>query len=203
MNDPATRNKWNNFARLYKFATLGSERRWEPFKRDFFSHMGEGNILFLAVGIGNDIQFFPGGRTIVGIDISPEMLKRAQPKAQNYKGDLALKEMDARSLSFASGSFDQVFTSCTFCSVPDPVKGLKELYRVIRPGGELRMFEHTASRYFPFKQMLDLMNPVAEKIGPSVNRDTIANVQTAGFVIRKISNIYLDIVKTIEAVRPV
>lgn len=128
------------------------------------------------------------------------MLKQATKKAEKYSGNLELKEMDARKLSFESSTFDQIFTSCTFCSVPDPVRGLRELNRVLKPEGELRMFEHTISRHFPFQQLLNLMNPVAEKIGPSLNRDTIENVKKAGFDIKEVNNVYLDIVKTIFAV---
>ena len=65
------------------------------------------------------------------------------------------------------------------------------------------MFEHTGSRWFPFNLMLNVMNPVCRKLGPEVNRDTVSNVQAAGFDIRKVTNIFLDVVKTIEATAPV
>jgi len=105
-------------------------------------------------------------------------------------------------LSFEAASFDQVYTSCTFCSVPDPVRGLEELRRVLKPGGELRMFEHTGSRYFPFRLMLDLMTPLSRRVGPEMNRDTVGNVERAGFRIAEVRNIFLDVVKTITAEAP-
>ena len=69
-------------------------------------------------------------------------------------------------LNFADDSFDQIFTSCTFCSVPRPVEGLISLRRVLKPGGELYMFEHTGSRYYPFKFMMNLMTLVTRRVGP-------------------------------------
>jgi ubiquinone/menaquinone biosynthesis C-methylase UbiE len=201
MMDDRTRKKWDTFAKIYEWNTFGAERRWAARKVKLFSHMGDSRILFLAVGTGGDFQHFPAGKDIVGIDISPKMLEKAASKAHKYKGKIELQEMDAHQLTFPDETFDQVFTSCTFCSVPDPVDGLKELKRVLRPGGELRMFEHTISRHFPFRQMQNIMNPLAEKLGPSMNRDTVANVKKAGFTIKEVFNIYLDIVKSIYAVK--
>jgi len=198
----ATREKWDNAAKSFDLVNgLGPELRWAPVKRELFSAM-RGRILFLAVGTGLDIQFFPPGHDIIGIDISPKMLEKAAARAAAYPGNMQLQEMDVHEMSFADGSFDQVFTSCTFCSVPDPVHGLQELRRVLEPGGELRMFEHTGSRYFPFGLMLSLMTPLSRRVGPEMNRDTVSNVERAGFHIRDVRNVFLDVVKTITAEAP-
>jgi len=197
-----TIKKWDAISKIYEWNTFGAERRWAKLKKRFYSQMGDGKILFLAVGTGNDFRHFPEGKDIIGIDISPKMLEKAAPRAHSYNGTIELHEMDSRELTFADETFNQVFTACTFCSVPEPVDGLRELKRVLKSGGELRMFEHTASRHFPFRQILNIMNPLAEKFGPSLNRDTVSNVEKAGFRIKQVSNIYLDIVKTIYAVKP-
>ena len=198
----ATRRKWDNAAKSFDLLNgLGPELRWAPVKRELFSAM-QGKILFLAVGTGLDIQFFPPGHDIVGIDISPKMLDKAAARAAAYPGNLRLQEMDVHKMSFEAECFDQVYTSCTFCSVPDPVHGLQELRRVLRPGGVLRMFEHTGSRYFPFGLMLDLMTPLSRRVGPEMNRDTVSNVARAGFRIREVRNAFLDVVKVITAVAP-
>lgn len=202
MNTSVTRKKWDRLARFYRWSTRAAEQRWEPWKRALFSRMGTGDILFLAVGAGEEIPLFPEKRRITAIDISPRMLEKAQGRALEYNGNISLKQMDAENLVFHSEIFAQVFTSCTFCSVPDPIQGFQELYRVLKPGGELHMFEHTQSRHFPFREMLRIMNPVAEMVGPSVTRDTVSNVQKAGFRVDEIQNIYLDIVKTISAHKP-
>ena len=200
--DPVTRAKWDRAAANFdRIAGRGPEWRWAPAKREFFAAM-RGKILFLAVGTGLDIPFFPPDRDIVGIDISPKMLENARPRAEAYAGRLELHEMDVHDMDFASGTFDQVFTSCTFCSIPDPVRGLAALRSVLKPGGELRMFEHTGSRYFPFNLMLNLMTPLSRRLGPEMNRPTVENVRRAGFEIREVNHLYLDVVKTIEAVVP-
>ena len=200
--DVVTRDKWDSAASFFDVMNgRGPEKRWEPIKRQLFSNM-RGKVLFLAVGTGLDIRFFPPGRQITGIDISPKMLAKAAPRAEAYDGEMELHEMDVHEMSFAAGSFDQVYTSCTFCSVPNPVKGLEALRHVMKPGGELRMFEHTGSRFFPFSLMLNVMTTLTRRVGPEMNRPTTENVKRAGFEAREVENFYLHVVKTITAKAP-
>ena len=200
--DLATKKKWDRAAKSCDLMNgAGPEKRWGDRKRAVFGRM-DGRVLFAAVGTGLDIQFFPARRTIVGIDISSKMLEKAASRAVAYDGDLELREMDVRELAFDDDSFDQAFTSCTFCSVPDPVKGLESLRRVLKPDGELHMFEHTGSRVFPFNLMLNVMTPLSRRLGPELNRDTVGNVRKAGFVVHSVESVYLDIVRVIHAVAP-
>ena len=200
--DDATKRKWDFSSSFYDLLAFGPERRWAPDKRELFANM-HGKVLFVAVGTGQDIPFFPPGRDIVGIDISPRMLAKAATRAANYPGELDLRVMDIHALEFPDHSFDQVVTSCTFCSVPNPVEGLRALRRVLKAGGMLYMFEHTGSRVFPFNLMLNVMTPLWKPIGPEMNRDTVANVKRAGFEIQQVKTVYLDVVKTIIARSPI
>ena len=200
--DEHTQAKWDRVAPTFDImAGHGAEIRWKPFKEALFSHM-EGKVLFLALGTGLDIPTFPPGKNITAIDISPKMLEVAQPRIDAYEGELRAEVMDVHELSYEEGSFDQVFTSCTFCSVPRPVEGLRALRRVLKAGGELFMFEHTGSRYYPFKLMMDAMTQLTRKIGPDMNRSTVDNVVAAGFQLMEVNNLFLDVVKTIKAVNP-
>jgi ubiquinone/menaquinone biosynthesis C-methylase UbiE len=200
--DLVTKKKWDRASANFDLmAGYGPEKRWEPYKRDLFSRMGDGRILFLAIGTGLDIQFFPEGRRITGIDISEGMLEKAKERTERYAGSLELRQMDVHDMPFADGEFDQIFTSCTFCSVPRPVEGLGALRHVLKPGGELHMFEHTGSRYFPFSLMMNLMTPLSRRIGPEMNRPTVENVVAAGFALDEVTHVYLDVVKTISAHR--
>jgi ubiquinone/menaquinone biosynthesis C-methylase UbiE len=193
--------KWDRLAPRYdSMASKGAEDRWKPFKQKLFSHM-QGKILFMALGTGLDIPVFPKGQDITAIDISPKMLEQAAERVAAYDGQLSAQVMDVHQMPFADCTFDQVYTSCTFCSVPDPVAGLKALHRVLKPGGQLFMFEHTSSKFTPFRQMMNLMTTLTEKIGPAMNRDTVANVRAAGFEVTEVENVFLDVVKTIRARR--
>ena len=135
MTDSVTKNKWDKAAKTFDImAGRGAEQRWEPFKRELFSHM-EGKILFLALGTGLDIATFPAGQTIESIDISPKMLEVAKPRVDAYDGTINVHVMDVHDLQFDDNEFDQIYTSCTFCSVPNPIGGLHSLKRVLKAGG--------------------------------------------------------------------
>ena len=199
--DQVTIDKWDKAAATFDLmAGNGGEKRWAPFKQALFSNM-EGRILFLALGTGLDIPAFPPGKTIEAIDISPKMLEVAQARIAAYDGTINARVMDVHDLDYENDSFDQIYTSCTFCSVPNPVDGLKSLYRVLKPGGELLMFEHTGSRYYPFKPMMDLMTLLTNRLGPDMNRPTVDNVRAAGFTITSVDNLFLDVVKIIRATK--
>jgi ubiquinone/menaquinone biosynthesis C-methylase UbiE len=201
MTELAAKTKWDKAARYFDLMTgSGAEKRWLPAKRALFGHMDR-DILFLAAGTGLDFAAFPAGKHITAIDISGEMLKIARLKAANYPGEIRLLQVDVNALAFADASFAQVFTSCTFCSVPDPLAGLEQLYRVLKPGGKLYMFEHTGSRYFPFNMMLNIMSPLSRIWGPEMDRNTVANVERAGFELLNVRHLFLDVVKTIIAVK--
>jgi len=85
--------------------------------------------------------------------------------------------------------------------VPEPGSGLREPRRVLKLGGQILMFEHVRSRIGPLGVVPDLMTPLSRRVGPDLNRDTVGNVQKAGFRIRREENVYLDIVKIIEGVK--
>ena len=196
------RHKWNRAAANYDtVARYAAERRWAAYKRDLFGDM-EGLVLFLAAGTGVDFQFFPPAKRIVSLDVSERMLELAAERAGRYDGVIDLHQMDVSRLGFADDSFDQIYTSCTFCSVSEPLRGLRQLYRVLRPGGSLHMFEHTGSRWFPFNLMLTVCTPLSRRFGPEMNRPTVATVREAGFEVHRVTHHYLDVLKSVEARKP-
>jgi ubiquinone/menaquinone biosynthesis C-methylase UbiE len=194
------KRKWDGAAGSFDLLSFGDDRRFGGYKRRLFAKM-HGKSLMVATGTGNDFKYFPPGQDIVGLDISPKMLEKAAPRAVGYPGTLTLREMDVCNLDYPDDMFDTVVTVCTFCSVPKPIVGLTELRRVLKPGGQILMFEHMRSGIAQFGVLLDMMTPLTRRLGPDLNRDTVGNVLKAGFRLRRVENVYLDIVRIIEAVK--
>jgi ubiquinone/menaquinone biosynthesis C-methylase UbiE len=199
--DVQTKEKWDRASRTYDFFATVDDRRLGSEKQKLLEKT-RGKTLHVAAGTGNDFKFFPPGMEIVSIDISPKMLEQAKIKAASYKGSIELRQADVHNLDYPEATFDTVTTIFTFCSVPKPIVGLQALYRVLRPGGQILMLEHVRSAAIgPIGIMMDLMTQLTRQFGPELNRDTVGNVQKAGFRLHQVKNVYLDIVKTIEAIK--
>src|SRR6185369_10064702 len=136
LDDAATKSKWDKVSRNFDLMSFADDRRYGPYKRELFR-------------TGNDFKFFPPGMSFTAIDISPMMLEKAAAKAARYDGKIELREMDVCHLDYADATFDTIVTVCTFCSVPSPVIGLRELHRVLKSGGRILMFEHVRSAIGP------------------------------------------------------
>ena len=190
--------KWDRAAATLDVGARGEHLRYGAYKRHLFSR-AEGRTLLVAAGTGLDFKYLPDGLEVVAIDFSSEMLHRARERLAESAAPLALAQSDVTRLAFQGGSFDTILTSCTFCSVPDPGAGLRELRRVLRPGGRLLMFEHVrpSSRYLG--AMMDLINPLVRTVGPEINRRTAESIRAAGFRIVREVNVFLDMVKLFEA----
>jgi len=192
---------WNRSSRTYDWLTFGDDVRQGDDKRRLFAKAC-GRTILVAVGTGADIKFLPPGLDIVAIDISPGMVEKAGPRAAAYEGRMELRVMDAQRLECPDASFDTAITACTFCSVPDPVRGLRELHRVLKPEGRLLMYEHVRSNVPAVGLFLDFMTYLSRPLlGPDMNRDTVSNVRRAGFHVVSERNVYFDIVKAVEAVK--
>ncbi|TDQ00067.1 ubiquinone/menaquinone biosynthesis C-methylase UbiE [Halanaerobium saccharolyticum] len=156
-------------------------------------------LLEAGIGSGKNIEYYPDNIEIYAIDFSPKMIQEAEKKAKKYNREVKLLEMDIQDLNFEDNNFDLIVTSCVFCSVPDPVKGLKELKRVLKKDGRIIMLEHMRSQNELVGKLMDLFNWVSLYTwGANINRKTIENIEKAGLKLVEVNDLMSDIVKEIE-----
>ena len=160
------------------------------------------HILEVGVGTGKNFPYYPESGSVTAIDFSEKMLERAKLKQQRTKVKVDLELMDVQSLCYADNSFDTVIATFVFCSVPLPTKGLQELYRVCKPGGQVLLLEHVLSSKPMMAKMMNLMNPVIVSLfGANINRKTVKSVQSCGFDKVTLDPASRDMVKLIQAIK--
>ena len=141
-----------------------------------------GRILDIGCGTGRNLPLYAQeDAEVVGADIRVELLFAARKRAP----DRPLLLASAEALPFRDHVFDTVVSGLVFCSVPDALTGLREVHRVLRPDGRLRMLEHVRSTHATMAGWQDAIQPAWTLIsgGCHPNRDTEATVAAAGFEI--------------------
>lgn len=146
-----------------------------------------GDILEVGIGTGISLKYYPKDiNSLTGVDFSEGMLNLARKKKKKLQVDFKVNLMNAdiQVLPFPDNTFDSIVSTCVFCSVPDPVKGLKELKRVCKPEGEIFMIEHMRSSNPLAGVLMDALNPLTVRLwGANINRDTLHNIDLSGLVI--------------------
>ena len=104
-----------------------------------------GRLLDAGVGTGRNLPFYPPASNVIGIDLSPAMLARAERRRGTAAAPVELRKMDVTRLKYPDRYFDGAVATFLFCTLPDElqVPALKELSRVVKPGGLIRLLEYT------------------------------------------------------------
>ncbi len=193
------KRRYNRIASVYDIFEQPMELMlFKKWRTEVLSSL-KGKCLEVGVGTGKNIPFYPDGIDMTAIDFSEKMLEKAKDKAYVLKKNIKFIHMDAQNMDFKDNTFDSVFTTCVFCSVPDPVKGLMEIKRVCKPDGKIIMIEHVRSEKKVIGLIMDIFNPITVNLyGANINRKTVENVRNAGFTQVKVTNLAGDIVKKIE-----
>ncbi len=195
------RRRYDRMAFLYDFLEAPMEHlRFAAWRKRLRGGIRGKRALEVGVGTGKNLTYYPGDVHVTAIDLSPQMLARARKKANKMHLQVDLREMDVQHLEFADQSFDTVFATFVFCSVPDPVAGLRELKRVCKAGGKLLLLEHMRPGNPFLGFTFDVFNPlIVRMLGANINRRTINNIRQAGWQIQVQENLSGDILKWIEA----
>lgn len=160
------------------------------------------HILEVGVGIGKNFPYYPPDIRVTALDFSQDMLKKARKNRQSKNVAVELVLMDTQTLCYADNSFDTIIATFVFASAPFPVKGLHEMFRVCKPGGQVLLLEHVLSSNHKKAMMMKILNPLIRfTLGTNINRQTVKTVQACGFEKVVLDPTSSDIVKLIQAIK--
>lgn len=200
----ATRARYNRIAPMYDTMEAFIERvAFGAWRQELWAAVPAGRVLEVGVGTGKNLLFYPPGAHVTAIDLSDRMLARARRRAVELGVQVDLRLMDAQHLEFPDAVFDAAVATFVFCSVPDPVAGLRELGRVVRPGGDIWLLEHMWVDKPFVGPLMELLNPlVVHVMGANINRRTVENVRRAGLKLVTVKELRGELVRLIQARPP-
>jgi ubiquinone/menaquinone biosynthesis C-methylase UbiE len=194
--------RYQRIAPFYDLLDLPFEyRRYRTIRPLLFENLS-GRILDAGVGTGRNFPFYPRGAQVMGIDLSPAMLARASRRLPIAAAPVELRRMDVTALDFQDGYFDAAVASFLFCVLPDDaqVPALKEIARVVKPGGAIRLLEYTRPSDPLRRAITRLWEPwVNWAYGAGFDRNTEAHVREAGLDVVEVRFVVGDLIKMISA----
>jgi ubiquinone/menaquinone biosynthesis C-methylase UbiE len=203
-NNKAEAKRYDRVAWRYDFLESPMEMMaFSKLRKEMLADVS-GKVLDVGTGTGKNLPYYPAGVELVGIDISPKMLAKAKTRAGKLGLDVDLQVMDVENLQFPDSTFDFIVVTFVFCSVSDPIKGLRELARVVRDDGTILLLEHVRSENRVLGKIMDWLNPEARALfGPNINRRTVENIKRAGLEVVSVESKGPKILKKIVARRPI
>lgn len=185
-----TRARYQRIAPLYDAMESIAEKRYSDWRPRLWSLVKGPRVLEVGVGTGKNMPHYPKGVEVTAIDLTPGMLARAKRRAGELGVDVTLQLGDVQDLSFPDNTFDDVVATFVFCSVPDPVLGLNEIARVLKPGGQLLLLEHVRAASPVLGALMDVANPVAVRMmGANINRRTVENVRHSPLSVTQVEDL--------------
>ena len=192
--------RYQRIDRFYDFLDRPFERRRYRALRPLLFEGMSGRLLDAGIGTGRNCEFYPPDAIVSGIDTSPAMLEVARERCPTLAEGNRLYQMDVTKLDFPSGSFDAAVSSFLFCVLPNHLQApaLRELGRVVRPGGVIRLLEYVRPRGTLRRTLSYVWQPwIAWAYGASFDRNTEQHVPGTGLELVESRYVVDDLLKMI------
>jgi ubiquinone/menaquinone biosynthesis C-methylase UbiE len=191
----------NIFAATYDPMSRKSEDAGlRALRRGLLAEAG-GSVLEIGAGTGANLAHYTGVESLVFTEPEPAMLRRLQKKARDEAPLAKILRAPAEDLPFEDDSFDTVVSTLVLCGVDDQARSLREIKRVLRPGGRLLFLEHVRSEEAALARFQDRMNWLNRiVVDCDCNRPTLTTIEATGFSVSRLER--TEMPKAPKFVRP-
>lgn len=175
------------------------ERAWGEDWREWVTDKAHGLVLEIGAGDGVNLSYYHADAQVIATEPDAEALELIT----DYEDNVILAQVSAEELPFPDASFDAVVGTLVFCTIPDAARALREVRRVLKPGGSLRLVEHVRAKNPLGRAFMQLANPVWHWMtgGCNINRDTLSAVRAVGFDILNVEKQTMGLILGIDAVK--
>ena len=157
--------------------------------------LARGRVLEVGVGSGLNLPYYDPGEVtdVVALDPSPQVIRMAVRSAATASFDVTLVTAGSEDLPLDSGSFDTVLLTYTLCTIPDHESALREMARVLKPGGRLLFCEHGVAPDAGVRRWQNRLDPLWRHLGGGchLNRDIPSLIRLGGFDIEGLETMYI------------
>jgi ubiquinone/menaquinone biosynthesis C-methylase UbiE len=197
------RRYWDDHSSTYDRQMAFLDRKLFGDSRQWVCREAVGDVLEVGIGTGLNLDSYPVDVSLTGVDLSPGMLDHARRRAAASGRTVTLRVGDAHRLEFADASFDTVVCTFALCAIPDERRAVAQMWRVLRPGGQLRLADHVVSTSAPVRVLQRMLEVVSIPVGGEhFRRRPVLHVRELGFVVEQQERFKLGIVERVVARKP-
>jgi ubiquinone/menaquinone biosynthesis C-methylase UbiE len=189
------------FAAIYDPMSRASEEAGMREMRHGLLAEAGGSVLEIGAGTGANLAHYDSVESLVFTEPEPAMLRRLQRKAHEQAPRAEIVPAPAEDMPFEDDSFDTVVSTLVLCGVEDQARSLREIHRVLRPGGRLLFLEHVRSDDPGLARLQDRITPLNRFFfGCDCNRPTLGTIEATGFTVSRLE--HSELPKAPKFVRP-
>jgi ubiquinone/menaquinone biosynthesis C-methylase UbiE len=180
---------------MYDRMTRSAEKAGLGAHREALIGTASGDVLEIGGGTGANLPFYGEGvRTLTITEPEKPMIRRLERRITELAPQAKFLRAPAEDLPFQDESFDVAVSTLVLCTVDDQPRALRELRRVLRPGGRLLFIEHVRADDPKLARLQDRMQPLNVRFahGCHCNRSTLENIREAGFDVAQVDHDTLE-----------
>lgn len=162
-------------------------------RKSILNKITETEILEIGFGTGINLKFYPQSvKKIFGVDINNGMLEQAKKKIDNGKIEIELINQSSELLPFPENSINAIVSTYTLCSIKEINLAIKEIYRVLKPGGHYYFLEHGLADNPKTQKWQNRLNPIQNfwADGCNLNRNIKELISKEGFIFKELNTYY-------------